>query len=66
MVSATNFVCSPRRSSLTPHLEDRVRMMVQEVFNLGNFPWTKALDVYDRIVKSTRDRESTKEGPTVP
>ena len=63
--SAMNFVCSPRCSSLTTHLEECVRMMVQEVFNLGSFPYRKALDVYDRIVKSTHDRESTKEGSTV-
>ena len=60
--SAMNFVCSDRRSSLSTHLEACVRMKVQEVFNLDNFPYSRALEVYDAIVKRTNIREGAREG----
>ena len=37
--SAKNFVGSDRRSSLDAHSGACVRMMVQAVFNLDNFPY---------------------------
>ena len=57
--------CTLSKVLLSTHLEAFVRMKVQDVFNLGNIPHTKALDSYDHIVKSTHTQQSTMEGPTV-
>ena len=68
--SVKRFVGSDSRSrSLDRHLEACVRMMVQEVFDLDNFPYAWGLEVHDGIVNATnvRDHEGTncKEGPIV-